>query len=426
MNNLKGTILVVDDASVTLLLLTRILEAEGFQVHSTASGELALASVEAMLPELILLDINMPGMDGFEVCRRLKAEPRTADVPVIFLSADNETAAQLEGFLCGALDFVTKPFESEILLMRVRTHMELHRLRRQAKERVAELERTQVLLQAEMSARNKLQAQLLNQDKMASIGQLASGVAHEINNPLGFISSNLGTLEKYVVRIREYLEILDRNCGEALSRVAAERLRLKIDYIFEDSRQLLEESLDGVTRVKEIVQNLRSFSRVDQPVLSQADINQCLESAINITWNDINQAAEVVRELGELPAINCYPQQINQVFLNLLRNATQALARRGAITVRSWCDENNVFVSVADTGRGIPHEQLTRIFDPFFTTREIGKGTGLGLSISYDIIARHGGEITVDSQVGHGATFTIRLPVQGPPDAVAEDTRSLL
>jgi signal transduction histidine kinase len=411
MTDIKGELLVVDDATVTLRQLTRTLETAGFQVCPVDSGELALASVAAKPPDLILLDINMPGMDGFEVCRRLKADPRTVDIPIIFLSAENEVAKQIEGFQCGAIDFVTKPFEAGILLMRVKTRLELNRLRRQTKERLAELERTQTLLHSEMNARNELQAQLFQQEKMASIGQLAAGVAHEINNPMGFVISNLGTLEKYIARFDEYLGILDRTCGEALSQVSAERSRLKIDYLIQDTHLLLEECLGGAIRVKEIVQNLKSFSRIDQPGCHQTDINQCLESAITIAWNEIKYMAEIVKELSKLPPVTCNPQQINQVFLNLLKNAAQSIELPGAITLRSWCSADSVYVSVTDTGRGIPQENRSRIFEPFFTTKEVGKGTGLGLSISYDIIAKHGGEITVQSQVGIGSTFTVRLPV---------------
>jgi two-component system NtrC family sensor kinase len=261
------------------------------------------------------------------------------------------------------------------------------------------------------------QVQIFQQEKMASIGQLAAGVAHEINNPMGFISSNLGTLIKYVDRLAEYISTGDKEliscCGNAVAnRLSEVRQRLKIDFIIDDARQLIAESQDGASRVRRIVQNLKSFSRVDQVDQALIDLNETLETTINIAWNEIKYVASLTREFGNIPEIVCYPQQLNQVFLNLLVNAAHAMeGKQGSITVRTWSEADSVFVSVTDTGCGIPDGIQKRIFEPFFTTKEVGKGTGLGLSISYDIIQKHGGEITVESEVGFGSTFVVRLPV---------------
>jgi two-component system, NtrC family, sensor kinase len=263
------------------------------------------------------------------------------------------------------------------------------------------------------------QLQIFQQEKMASIGQLAAGVAHEINNPMGFISSNLGTLNKYVERLAEYIDAGDQvlqacRCNAGADRLAEERKRLKIDHIMGDARQLIIESLDGASRVRHIVQDLRSFSRVDQAQQEPTDLNKALETTINIAWNEIKYVADLTREFGDIPEILCFPQQINQVFLNLLVNAGHALeGTRGSIDIRTWCEAEDVFVSIADTGCGIPVEIQQRIFEPFFTTKGVGKGTGLGLSISYDIIRKHEGKITVESEAGRGTTFTVRLPIAG-------------
>lgn len=265
------------------------------------------------------------------------------------------------------------------------------------------------------------QLQVFQQEKMASIGQLAAGVAHEINNPMGFISSNLATLHKYLDRVVEYIGFIDQMLASCSDCNAAEQLqqtrkRLKVDYIMGDAHQLIAESQDGAGRVRRIVQDLKSFSRVDQAECALINMNEALEITINIAWNEIKYVADLQREFGELPQIKCYPQQLNQVFLNLLINAAHAMEdTHGTITVRTWSEDQNVFVSVADTGKGIPEEILQRIFEPFFTTKVVGKGTGLGLSISYDIIKKHNGEITVKSQVGVGSTFTVMLPMDGPP-----------
>lgn len=265
---------------------------------------------------------------------------------------------------------------------------------------------------------NETQNRVFQQEKMASIGQLAAGVAHEINNPMGFISSNLSTLNKYLERLKEFIAAQDQivsvvNNGTDMDRICELRRKLKIDHILDDTKNLIAESQDGAGRVRRIVQDLKSFSRVDQAELSVVDINECLNSTINVAWNEIKYVATLNRDFGTIPPVMCYPQQLNQVFLNLLVNAAQSLESQGEITVRTWPEENHVFVSVSDSGIGMSPEVMNRIFEPFFTTKEVGKGTGLGLSISYDIVRKHGGELTVESVVGDGTTFTIRLPVDG-------------
>lgn len=266
-----------------------------------------------------------------------------------------------------------------------------------------------------LEAHNELkstQAQMLQREKMASIGQLAAGVAHEINNPVGFIMSNLGTLSKYVDRFTEYINALKESI-KVESKEELEKLnkKLKIDFITEDSKELVKESLDGTARVNKIVQNLRSFSRVDESERSASDINDCIESTLNIVWNELKYKAKVNKDYGELSLTKCYPQQLNQVFMNLLVNASHAIEKEGDINIKTWQQGNSIFVSVSDNGQGIEEENINRIFEPFFTTKEVGKGTGLGLSIAYDIIKKHQGEITMDTQVGKGTTFTIQLPI---------------
>lgn len=278
------------------------------------------------------------------------------------------------------------------------------------------------------------QAQVFQQEKMASIGQLAAGVAHEINNPLGFISSNLTTLNKYVDRLAGFIGANDQALTSisdidsvAVTTLKETRKKLKIDYIMEDSRQLIAENLDGVGRVRRIVQDLKSFSRVDQAEQALTNLNDALETTINIAWNEIKYIASLNREFGDIPEILCFPQQLNQVFLNLLVNAAHAMEdRQGNITVRTWSKNDHVFISVADNGCGMSEEIRQRIFEPFFTTKEAGKGTGLGLSISYEIIRKHEGRITVESEAGKGTTFTVELPVKGPSQERADRGSAML
>jgi len=262
------------------------------------------------------------------------------------------------------------------------------------------------------------QSQFLQQEKMASIGQLAAGVAHEINNPIGFVTSNLGTLQKYTARLAEFLrmlaEIYPREAGdERAIRLAEVRGQLKIESILEDMPALVAESLDGVERVRKIVQNLKSFSRIDQADHCLADINQCLDDTLNIIWNELKYKCIVKKDYGELPETRCYPQQLNQVFMNLLINAAQAIESQGEIVITTRAGDAGITIAIADTGSGIPRENLNRIFEPFFTTKEVGKGTGLGLSITYDIVTKkHGGKIEVASEPGKGTTFVVTLPIK--------------
>jgi len=261
-------------------------------------------------------------------------------------------------------------------------------------------------------------SQFVQQEKMASIGQLAAGVAHEINNPISFVTSNLGTLQKYLGRVAEFLkgqaEIFPPEAGDdRATRLAESRRQLKIEAILEDLPALIAESLDGVERVRKIVQNLKSFSRIDQSDYSLADINQCLDDTLNIIWNELKYKCTVKKDYGDLPLTKCYPQQLNQVFMNLLVNAAQAIEGQGEIVITTRASETEITIAIVDSGSGIPPENLGRIFEPFFTTKKVGKGTGLGLSITYDIVTKkHGGKIEVASEPGKGTTFVVTLPVK--------------
>ena len=268
----------------------------------------------------------------------------------------------------------------------------------------------------------RAQNQLIQSEKLASIGQLSAGVAHEINNPLGFVNSNLSTLDKYVRSLERILIELDslqtsvKNGDVAEAQRIEEQIahiedELDIQYIMKDIHNLLKESQDGLDRIKKIVMDLKTFSRRDEKVKTMEDINKVIDGVINIVWNEIKYKAELEKEYGDIPKIECNPQQLGQVFINLLTNAVQAMDNRGKITVRTHIKDRNVYVDVIDTGRGMSPEIAKNIFEPFFTTKKSGVGTGLGLSLSYDIIKAHKGHITVDSTVGKGTKFTVIIPV---------------
>lgn len=282
-----------------------------------------------------------------------------------------------------------------------------------------EKEEQRVLIKKLEEAHN----QLLQSEKLASIGQLAAGVAHEINNPIGFVNSNLGTLNNYVDDLLRIVDLYESgrhllaSDPELHRRIMDVCKKADIEFLREDIVKLITESIEGTTRVRRIVQDLRDFSRVDSADWQMADLHAGLESTLNVVSNEIKYKAEVLREFGTLPQVECRLSQINQVFMNMLVNAAQAIPERGTITLRSGCVEDKVWIAISDTGKGIPSELLNRIFDPFFTTKEVGKGTGLGLSVSYGIVDKHGGYIDVQSTPGQGSTFTIWLPVRRQKNA---------
>lgn len=640
----SGRILVVDDTTANLRLLSDLLTGEGYITYPASDGEIALEFVRTTLPDLILLDIGMPGMNGYEVCRRLKADDRTRVIPVIFISGLENEQDKLQGFQAGGVDYITKPFQLEEMLARIKTHLRLreltvrleqevhnrtlelatanqglqrlnrelravsdcnkvvvrsdseqsllnnickivcdqagycmawvgyaeldeaktvrpvahsggeitplskanitwadsengqgpasvairsgkvvciqdfstdaraaacrevalacgfragislplkdeahnlfgvfsiystqvnaftveevslledlaadlafgitalrtrikHRkaeeslhqlnedLERRVRERTQELARSNNELQKAYDDLKIAQSSILQQEKMASIGQLAAGVAHEINNPMGFILSNLSTLDKYTKRLLDYQDAQEAMITQLTARYGVEagtldelkklKSTLKVGAVRDDISDLLEESIEGGERVKEIVKNLKSFARVDDnEERKPADLNQCLETTLNIVWNELKYNCTVVKNYGDIPLIVGNQGQLNQVFMNLLVNAAHSIVTKGEIRIATHHDNGFVLVSIEDTGCGIPADKISRIFEPFFTTKEVGKGTGLGLSIAYDIIKNHQGEISVASKVGEGTRFCVRLPVSSEKNIRSEE-----
>lgn len=274
-----------------------------------------------------------------------------------------------------------------------------------------ELNRTlESRVQEELQKNREKDTILLQQDKLASIGQLAAGVAHEINNPMGFIMSNLSTLKEYSRALVQYHGSMDKKRSAAGSDLLQLQQELDIPFILDDMPSLVAESLEGAERVKKIVEDLKSYARSDENRFTEADLNQLVQSTITIVRNEIRYVAELQLNLGDLPQILCIPQQINQVITNLLINAAQAIQGKGIITVTTRAETGRVLLKVRDTGCGMTEEVQRRIFDPFFTTKEVGKGTGLGLAICYDIIKKHQGDIEVESKPGIGSIFRVWLP----------------
>jgi signal transduction histidine kinase len=419
-------ILIAEDDPVSRRLLEAKLVKWGYDVVVTCDGDEAWQTLQTEdTPRIAILDWMMPGMDGVEICRKIRENIKEPYIYIILLTALHREEDLIAGMEAGADDYITKPFKFNELNVRLRAGMRIIDLQNDlidAREALhceaAELKQTTEALDDAYTELKETQSQMLQKEKMASIGQLAAGVAHEINNPIGFISSNLGTLGKYTERLTGYIHA-QTELLESLGRsVELEELRkqIKLDYIIKDMPQLVEESLDGSVRVMKIVQNLKTFSRLDEAEWKLANINDCLESTLNIVWNELKYKAEVKKEYGLLPDVKCNPGQLTQVFMNLLVNAAHAIEKHGTITVRSANEDGFIRVDVSDTGCGIPEAIREKIFEPFFTTKDVGKGTGLGLSISYDIVKKHGGEITVESEPGQGTLFRVRLPFEVAPE----------
>lgn len=284
------------------------------------------------------------------------------------------------------------------------------------------LDQSQELLNQQKKLNKQLEEahnQLLQSEKLASIGQLAAGVAHEINNPVGYINSNMASLKGYAFDLISVIDLF----SEYYEQSQSDNIELKntlnkkiedvdLDFIKTDLHSLIDESLEGVSRVKKIVNDLKDFSHVDDIEMQWADLHRGLDSTLNIVHNELKYKADIIKNYGEIPEVECIASQINQVFMNVLVNAAHAIEKHGTITVATGLSNDFVWIKIQDTGTGIPEDKINRIFDPFYTSKPVGSGTGLGLSLSYTIIEKHHGKIEVESTVGSGSIFTIWLPVQ--------------
>jgi two-component system NtrC family sensor kinase len=574
-------ILIVEDDFISRNILKKMLVEMGQSVVEAENGQQGWEILNSENIKLVISDWMMPGMNGLELCKRIRSESFKKYIYVIMLTAKDRRADLMEVFRAGADDYIPKPFDPEELRARVMTglrvidlekrHNDLahtiiesrNKLRividslkeeivsldrqmrivsvnkafasknkcdpqelvgkdcgdqrdptcdflyddgirsliedvfekaagkktmftstdaqgltvyrqiqcmpvqnesgkvfqvvvvsqdvteeRRKAEEIQDLNEQLLATSAKVEARNtelkntlrrleETQTQMIQSEKMASIGQLAAGVAHEINNPTGFVSSNLKTLLDYQQDIAEligkyqsFTEALKSNGNfdglsdaiqEGIQELNAFENDIDIQYIMEDITDLIGDCREGTDRIKKIVLDLKDFAHPGEDKIQSLDINSGLESTLNVVNNEIKYKATVTKEFGDIPTIKGYPQQLNQVFMNILVNAAQAIEKKGEIVIRTSLVESQVEVKISDTGCGIPGENLQKIFDPFFTTKDVGKGTGLGMNIAYNIIKKHQGTIAVDSQVGEGTTFTIRLPVSGFGEAEASE-----
>jgi two-component system NtrC family sensor kinase len=429
--NQQNLILVVDDNSNNLKVLTDVLRTAGHRVLVANSGESALEKLQQVSPNLILLDVMMPGIDGFETCRRLKAAETACDIPVIFTTALTDAVDRVKGLELGAVDYITKPIQHDEVLARVNVHLKLYNLTQELEQRVTE--RT-AALQTALDQLKKSQIQLVQSEKLSALGQMMAGVAHEINNPIGFIAGNLSPAQDYAQDLLDLLDLYQKNFPQPGSEIEERIAEIDLPYLRDDFLKLIASMQEGVHRVRDISNSLRNFSRVDGDRSCCFDLREGVDSSLMILRHRLKATGDrpaitVLKAYGELTNVECYPGQLNQVFINLLSNAVDALEE----TIETKKTTNSPFeptiqihtqvvgsdrvaITITDNGLGMSEQTRSKLFEPFFTTKPVGRGTGLGLSISYQIITeKHGGVLSCDSVPGQGTKFVIELPICQPP-----------
>lgn len=434
-----ATVLIVDDNSANLGVLSDALDQVGLEVCVAKSGKIALERIKYVIPDLILLDIMMPDMDGFETCNHLKANPVTKDIPVIFMTAFSDTANKVKGFEVGAVDYITKPFNQQEVLSRVKLHLKLHDLSVKLEQKNALLEQKVGEISQAYQDLQEMQLKLIQSEKLSSLGQMVAGIAHEINNPVNFIYGNLIHANEYTQEVLNLLNLYQEEYPHPTPRIQTGLDEVDITFIQEDLLKLLKSMNIGARRIRDIVQSMRIFSRVDEANMNAVNIHEGIDSTLIILNYRLKSkpeypGIEVIRDYSQLPLIDCYAGQLNQVFMNIIANAIDALdeynqqrslaeikQQPSRIEIRTtMIDKNQVAIHIADNASGINQEVLEKLFQPFFTTKSSGKGTGLGLSISHQIIVeKHGGCLYCKSTPGQGTEFIIQIPIHQKVSRVA-------
>ncbi|MEH1838450.1 MAG: response regulator [Nostoc sp.] len=432
-NHYKRNVLVVDDTPDNLRLLSAMLTARGFEVRKALNGKIALTACQMVLPDVILLDINMPDMDGYQVCQQLKADKKTCEVPVIFISALDDVLDKVKAFDVGGVDYIAKPFHGAEVVLRIENQINLRLLQ-------VKLQEQNFLLQQALDDLKTSQVKQIQNEKMVALGHLVAGLAHEINNPINFIYGNLQYAGQYVKDLVSLIEAYQEEYPKATPKIQQIAKDIDLNFLLRDLQNLIGAMYRGSDRIQEIVLALQHFSRHDEAEMKRVNIHEDIENTLVMLQHRLRKTADrpaivVVKNYGNLPLVTCYASELNQVFMHLLNNAIDAIeeglengewgVRKPSSTPYSLLptpqicvhtevtDLNMVKIAIADNGPGIEESLRSRLFDPFFTTKPVGKGSGLGLSISYQIIVqKHRGNITCTSSIGQGAEFAIEIPIE--------------
>jgi two-component system NtrC family sensor kinase len=416
-------ILIVDDEQPLRELFSQVL-GERYECHTAANAGEALTCLERESFALIITDVIMPGLSGVELLPKI-AE-RFPDTAVIVVSGVDRTQRVLYTMRLGAFDYLTKPCDLDVLTFSVERALERRALLRGARRYKEALEQRNIELASRKAELERLQAQIIHSEKMASLGQLAAGIAHELNNPAAFINGNIEFLHECLLNLNRVWALDDSGlpAAELAARVSALKKEMDYENILGELHSIIADCREGASRIREVVQNLRVFSRLDEAQFKRIDIHEGIESTIRLLSRYYSTGhITLLRDYGSLPQLNCYAGQLNQVWMNLLVNAAQAVGDRGEVRIVTRFEGQAAHITISDTGCGIAAEHLGKIFDPFYTTKPVGEGTGLGLSITYGIIERHGGAINVESVKGAGTTFRIIIPVDAQDNGRGEHTR---
>lgn len=429
-----GTVLVVDDNPHNLGVVSECLDAAKFEVLIAKSGESALEKVTYVLPDIILLDVMMPGIDGFETCQRLKKERATANIPIVFMTALADTESKVKAFQLGAADYVTKPFQEAEIIARVKTHLKLHKAIQNVQttnkilaDKIYEQAVIEDQLRATLKELKTTQSKLIQSEKLSGLGKMIGGIAHEMNNPLTFIEGNLPPLTQYVNELSQALKVYQK-LGFTLPQQSQEQLdAIDLEFVLQDIPSILRSIEVGTTRLAGIVKGLQNFAHLDQATKKSINIHEALDHTLfmlnyRLQFSPSRAAINLHKNYQFKPkTIECYPKLINQTFFQLLTNAIDAIDEKAEvsqdvtmpkITITTQQQQNCLHVNISDNGIGISPENYPHIFDPFFTTKLAGHGIGLGLSNVHQTIERHQGTIQCQSILHQGTTFEIILPLK--------------
>lgn len=419
-SKVKERILLVDDARVVRRVFSAYLSGK-FECIEAGSFEEAISELKKSDFALVITDIIMPGMSGIELLRRVIADyPYTA---VIVVSGVDRPQRALDAIRLGAFDYLIKPCDPPVLEVTVERALERRETLLDARRYKLDLEKQNGELIRRKEQLERLQAQMVQQEKMASLGQLAAGVAHELNNPVGFVHANIDILSQSLENLSRLIRSYDAAELTPASRAVVAELKAEIGYpgILDEIDSIMADCREGSDRIRDITSNLRKFSRLDEAEYKKTDIHEGIEATLRLASKYYgSNKITLIRDYCDLPIIDAFSGQLNQVWMNLLVNAAQSIgSAKGQVRIRTSFNDDDVFVEIADTGCGIAVQNLNRIFDPFYTTKAVGEGTGLGLSISFGIVERHGGSIAVTTKLNEGTTFKVRLPRHFEPELTA-------